>query len=209
MFMQTVSAFHAAERIAPATMDGILPGAAVAGILAGSLVETRAGWRPVETLSQGDEVSTYDGGFRAVRQIARRRARLASVTEVVHVPGGALGNCCGLKLMPGQHVFVASSVVEQVLDCAGVLVRADALVGHRGTSRRPCVKPDEAFELRFATDEIVYVNSGMLIHCAATASHGLVPGGDYFRSLEGARARAMLALIAAGATTTAGLPAAA
>lgn len=211
MFMQDATSFRAAEKIAlslhgltsgglnlgPDTCDG--------GILAGSLVETEAGWRPVERLARGIRVATWDGGFRPLVAVERRRLWPAAGVEVIHVPDGALDTCSGFDLLPGQQVFLASAVAEAVLGVAGAMVPASALAGHAGITRRPLAGPAEVITLRFAGEELVYVNSGALVRCAAEAPGARqdVGAAGFFEVLDEARARAMLALIAEGALTTA------
>jgi hypothetical protein len=208
MFMQDATSFRAAEKIA-LSLHGLTaggqPDACDAGILAGSLVETESGWRPVERLARGTRVATWDGGFRPLAAVERRRLWPAAGIEVIEVPGGALDTCSGFSLLPGQHVFLSSAVAEEVLGAEGALLPASALAGHAGITRLPLLRPAEVITLRFAGEEIVYVNSGALVHCAAeapAARKGAV-GAGFFTVLDEARAQAMLALVAAGALTTA------
>ncbi len=213
MFMQNATTFRAAGTIALSLHDLNLAGldlgpeAPAAGILAGSLVETAAGWRPVETLARGVRVATWDGGFRPLAGVERHHLWPAAGTEVIHVPGGALDNCTEFDVLPGQHVFIASAIAEEVLGAAGALVPAAALAGHAGISRRALAHPAEVITLRFAGEEVVYVNSGALVHCAAAVpgARPSTPRPGFFPVLDEDRARAMLALVADGARTTAGI----
>ncbi|MBC7141412.1 MAG: Hint domain-containing protein [Rhodobacteraceae bacterium] len=206
MFMQNATDFRAAEKIS-LSLHGlnILPDFGASGLLAGSLVETERGWRPVETLARGARIATYDGGFCPVTRVERHHVWPAAGAEVIHVPGGALDNCSDFSLLPGQHLLVTSQVAEEVLDCAGALIPASALVGYRGITRQGLVRPAEVLSLRFAAEEVVYVNSGALIHCAADGPEATEARSAYFEVLDEARAQAMLALIAAGAMTSDGL----
>jgi hypothetical protein len=208
MFMQNATTFRAAEKIALSlTGLNLVPDFAAPGLLAGSLVETESGWRPVESLTRGMRVATWDGGFSPVARLERQHLWPAPEVEVIDVPGGALDTCTEFSLLPGQHVFIASAVAEEVLGTGGALLPAAALAGHFGITRRRLCRPAEVLTLRFATEEIVYVNSGALIHCAADGAAGrpasLRP--DDFEVLDEDRAQAMLALIAAGVLTTAGI----
>lgn len=206
MFMQNATSFRAAEKIA-LSLHGLnlAPGFPSTGILAGSLVETEAGWRPVETLAGGIRVATYDGGFRPVVRVERHHLWPAAEAEAVHVPGGALDTCAGFSLLPGQHVYLTSAVVEEVLGAEGALVPAASLAGHAGITRAPLPRPTEVLSLHFAAEEIVYVNSGALVHCPAEGARRGVPQAGYFEVLAEDRARVMVALIAEGALSTAEL----
>ncbi len=208
MFMQNATTFRAAEKIALSLAGlNLAPDVAAPGVLAGSLVETGSGWRPVESLTQGTLVATWDGGFSPVLRVERQHLWPAPEVEVIHVPGGALDTCTEFSLLPGQYVFVASAVAEEVLGTGGALVPAAALVGHFGITRRRLFRPAEAVTLRFAAEEIIYVNSGALVHCTAGGAEGRPASTppEYFEMLDEDRAQAMLALIAAGALTTAGI----
>lgn len=206
MFMQNAKDFRAAEKISLALHGlNILPEFGASGLLAGNLVETESGWRPVETLARGARVATYDGGFCRVARVERHHVWPAAATEVIHVPGGALDNCSDFSLLPGQQVLLTSQVAEAVLDRAGALIPASALVGYRGITRQGLVRPAEVLSLRFAAEELVYVNSGALIHCAAEGPEATDARSGFFEVLDEARAQAMLALMAAGAMTSDGL----
>lgn len=215
MFMQDAKSFAAAEKITLA-LHGLTnaPAIGAPGILAGSLVETGAGWRPVETLSRGVRVATYDGGFCPLIRVERRHLWPVAGAHLIHVPGGALDNCADFALMPGQQVLIASDIAEAVLDSAAVLVPAASLIGYRGIARQPLDRPAEVLSLIFAGEEVVYVNSGALIHCAADGAPDRAAGLErrpavaFFESLAADRATALLALIGEGARTTADLVAA-
>lgn len=208
MFMQNATTFRAAEKISAEKIAlalhglNILPDFAASGLLAGSLVETERGWRPVESLARGTRVATYDGGFCPIARVERHHLWPAAEAAVIHVPGGALDNCSEFRLLPGQHVLVTSDVAEEVLDCAGALIPASALVGFRGITRQGLVRPAEVLSLRFAAEEVVYVNSGALIHCAAEGPQATEAQSAFFEVLDEARAQAMLALMAAGTLTS-------
>lgn len=206
MFMQNATNFRSAEKVSLALHGlNILPDFGASGLLAGSLVETERGWRPVETLARGARVATYDGGFCPIVRVERHHVWPAAEAEVIHVPGGALDNCSDFSLLPGQHLLVTSDVAEDVLDCAGALIPASALVGYRGITRQGLLRPAEVLSLRFDSEEIVYVNSGALIHCAAEGPETAEARSAFFDVLDEARAEAMLALMAAGAMRSDGL----
>ncbi|SPH18735.1 hypothetical protein DEA8626_02277 [Defluviimonas aquaemixtae] len=203
MFMKHSTHFEPAEKITLARLGvGHVTEPVSAGLLVGSLVETTSGWRPVETLKQGMRVATYDGGFRPVVRLGRRRLSPDGPRKIIHVPAGTIDNCSALNLLPDQHVFLASQAAEEVLDTAGALLPAGALVGYRGIVARPVAAPVEVLTVRFDEEEVVYVNSGALLHCPTArpdAGDGRVRS-EFFEVLDEPRARAMLALIADATT---------
>lgn len=167
MFMQNASAFRRAEKIG-FSLNGLpaAPGLSRAGILAASLIETPQGWCRAGALMRGSLVQTWDGGLRPVAALERSYLVPETGDGLIHVPGGALDNCADLWLMPGQAVLIGSDVVREVLEAEGALVPARDLVGFRGIGVGRTEKMAEMVTLRFAEDEIAYVNSGALVHCA-------------------------------------------
>ena len=164
-----------------------------AGLAAGTLVETAVGWRAVELLRVGDHVHTLDGGLRQVRRVERTyygetRGGYA-LDGVLHVPGGAIGNCDAMVLMPQQQVMMMSRVAEDLLGVPMVLLPASALDGYRGISRTAVDGLVEAITLGFDDEEIVYANSGVLMQCAGTV------GSDFFTVLDHGRAKALVSLL--------------
>lgn len=206
MFMQDATSFRPAAKIAlPLPGLDLRPDGSAPGIVADSLVETDTGWRAAGALLPGTRVATWDGGFRPLVAVERRTLWPAAGIELIEVPGGALDTCAGFALLPGQHVFLASAIAETVLGAPGVLLPAAALAGHAGITRRLLLRPVEAVTLRFAGEEIVYVNSGALVHCPAgpgRARPASARPSGFFEVLDGDRARAMLALVADGALTS-------
>lgn len=202
MFMHNAKSFLDAEKIAiAAAAAGLSHDAAMAGIMAGALVETEAGWRPVEMVTAGTSVSTWDGGFRNVRRVDRRHV-WAGAREVL-IPGGALANCSDLCLLPGQHVLIESRIAEAVLGQAAVMVQAAALDGFRGIRMRPIDRPVETVSLVFDAEEMVYLNSGCLIHSAglSDAVGGAMQTG-FFPVLDGVQAASLVGLLTDGALSS-------
>lgn len=160
-------------------------GVAGRGIVAGSLVETAGGWRPVETVGSGMRLATFDGGMRPVASVTRWL--LPAGTALVHVPGGAFSACADLLLPAGQPVLLPTGAAEEVLGEAFAFVPAAVLIGRQGVDVLRCGAPVEAVTLGFAEDEAVWVNSGVLLHAPGAVSDGFWP------MLEARAGAAMLA----------------
>jgi len=163
------------------------------GIISGSLVETQTGWRPVELLRAGDLVQTFDGGLRQVQGVERAYYGAAhggfSIDGVIFIPGGALGNCEALFVMPEQHLMIQSDLAAELLGTPTVLLPASALVGFYGIDWKQPAGVIEAITLGFEQEEVVYANSGVLLHCPTRT------GSDFFTSLDHWRAKALLSLM--------------
>ena len=65
MFMQDFSR-HITDTATAVYPQNCAPSPVTTGLVAGTLVETKAGWQKVETLRLGDFVQTLDGGLARV-----------------------------------------------------------------------------------------------------------------------------------------------
>lgn len=200
MFMQDFTRFAPVGTAFPA-----LP--VTTGMAAGTPVETRAGWTPVERLRPGDAVYTLDGGLRTIAAMDRSWLLPAMQGTMLTVPGGAFGNCADLVLMPDQHVLLdldREDIAQGVLpDALAVLIPARALEGERQIHSRAVTEPMEVITLLFPEEELVWAASGVLLHCPAIAAGvGSPPAGDVLPCLTAAVARRVLAARAGDA----GLP---
>jgi len=164
------------------------------GVLAGTLVETARGWQPVEQVRMGDGVQTLDGGLAKVLGVDRRILRPDMGQAVVSVPGGAFDACSDLQVLPGQHLLLDTLGDAGFPDDAFVLIPALALEGRAGCSRRFALREIEVITPMFASEELVWANSGLLIHCPGIAEGaGRRPASDFFPRLDLTDARALLA----------------
>lgn len=162
-----------------------------AGLVAGTLVETDAGWQPVESLAIGQPVQTWDGGLQPLVRLERRR--IAPGAGLVAVPGGVLSTCSDLLLLPDQHVLVETGAAAMLLDQDVALVPAAALLGWQGVTVERPRRGIDIIGLAFETEEAVYANTGALVHCAAAGAPAReVPRSEFFTVLDRDGARALL-----------------
>lgn len=145
------------------------------GIVAGTLVATSMGWRPVEALMVGDEVMTFDGGLQRVTGLGRGRlwwgdSECPRGMWPIRVPAGLLGNRRDLVLMPDETVVVESDTAEDIYDDPFALVPALALTEMPGVER---IRPEENAEvvsISFAEDQVIFVEGSALILCTTGAA---------------------------------------
>ncbi|MBJ6373300.1 Hint domain-containing protein [Sedimentitalea arenosa] len=157
----------------------------------GTMLETPTGWRRVEELSAGDQVYTLDGGFTELT--GTRSHRLAPGTaRMMHVPAGALNNCSDLILTAGQHVAMIEPECETLFGAPCVLVPAAAMAGFRGIHALTAFGETTATELTFDTEEIVYAQTGALLHVASGTTD------PFFRTLGYGETRALLTMLNGG-----------
>lgn len=153
-----------------------------AGFLAGTRVETARGWRPVETLVVGDLVQTFDGDLKQVIDTHHAIIRKQDAPQLIEVPGGMLNTCSTLRMMPGQKILLRGADVESLTGLPHALIPVDLMVGHGGIRRISAAQDLRRITLKFEEEELIFANTGALLHCA-----GPDRKGSHFRSL-GARA---------------------
>lgn len=169
------------------------PRAMPSGLLAGTLVETATGWHGIETLQPGQQVQTLDGGLVALQRVDRHRVQPNGRASLIHLPGGCLDACSDLTLLPGQHLLVDTLDDRLLAGAPFVLVPALALLALDGPRR---YRPETGFEvitLRFAEEEVVFAQSGVLFHCPALhAQADRAPEDSFFPRLGLERAATFL-----------------
>ena len=196
MFMQDFA--HTAATATP-VLSPADPGRATAlrpltcGLVAGTLVETAMGWKPVQDLRLDEAVQTLDGGLARVRALDRRHLSPASNPLLVHVPGGAFDACSDLLLLPDQPVLLdslgARVAVDGREDALFVLVPALALIGLHGVRRVDLQRNLEVVTPLFAEEEMVYAQTGVLLRCPGMAPD---PAESFFPELDLLEAMAFL-----------------
>ncbi|PTV94594.1 Hint domain-containing protein [Rhodobacter aestuarii] len=103
---------------------------------AGTLIATRRGPKPVETLQPGDKLQTSDNGFRPVDWVGRWRVNGRGRSAPVRIAPGVLNNDRALYLS-GQHRVLLRPTAGPLVG-EEVLVAAKTLVGLPGITRLPC-----------------------------------------------------------------------
>jgi hypothetical protein len=137
---------------------------AIPCFVAGSMILTPQGLRPVEDLLPGDLVTTRDHGVMPVRWVARSRLAAESLETdprlcPIRIRAGALGEGLprrDLRLSPQHRVLVAGRVVERMAKAPEALGPVSGLVGLRGVSVEPAT-------------EIVYVHLVLDTHAVVEA----------------------------------------
>lgn len=148
-----------------------------------TMVETPQGWVAAHTLRAGDALATLDGGFAPITAISTSNVTGA----MVRIPGGALSNCSDVVL-PGD-VHVGLELPNHVSDAPFVTVPLSALCGWQGI-RPTLVGAAELATLHFDTEELIYAQTGLLIHAAHS-------GETFFNRLSYGETRARITLLQA------------
>lgn len=146
--------------------------ARTSGMVAGTKVATNAGWAKVETICEGQQVLTFDGGLQTVIAVTRNLL-MADTLDIaswpLSVPAGALGNREDMNILPHQSVMIESDAAEDMTGDPFALIPGAALLGFRGITQERPSEWVEVYQLHFAQDEIVFANIGALFLCRAQA----------------------------------------
>lgn len=170
----------------PASFLRVLPATAPTGLSATTLIEGASGWQTADTLRIGARVHTFDGGLVTILGLARNPVR---DTPAILIPGGIAGNCADLTLARGQHILVDTLDDPGLPDAEMVLVPATAFLGLPGVIETRL--SEELITLMFAHEEILWANSGTLVHCPSLAGTDLEDG--FFQRLSAAHAQSFIA----------------
>ncbi|MCE8517904.1 Hint domain-containing protein [Ruegeria pomeroyi] len=153
-----------------AALDGLLI-TGQSGFLAGTMVASNLGWRPVETLKVGDKVLTFDHAMQTVADIQRETVLLPhglpATLHPVRLPRGVCHNRRDLWLMPDQGLLVECEAALDVLGDPFAVVPVRLLCGYRGIDAGRPGERVEITTLAFHQDEVIYVEGGLLAHCPA------------------------------------------
>jgi len=145
---------------------------ATSGLVSGTRVAGRRGWRPVEAVAVGDEILTFDDGLQNVVRIRRTpywtgHGACPEALWPLFVPAGAIGNRVEIWLLPEQLVIIENDAADELMGDAFAMIPAHTLEGYLGIERRaPCAE-FELVTLYFEDEQVVFSNCGALFHCPA------------------------------------------
>jgi hypothetical protein len=173
------------------------------GMVAGTRVATGLGWRPVESIAEGDLVLTFDGGLQQVVSVTRGTlwndpSACPESLWPLYIPAHVIGNAEPIVVLPELAVMVESDAADVVLDDPFALMMSSVLDGFRGIERIPPAGPVEVIQLVFEEDQVVFAAHGALIFCPRVQVLPLdevlsgQPGGAGYRALSGADATLLI-----------------
>ena len=193
MFMQDFTQTTTSFALVTPRPRAVVQAPVIGGIVAGTLVETETGWTPVEALRIGTRVHTLDGGLTRILALDRRSLAAEAENALIHVPGGLCDACSDLMLVPGQHVLIDTLGDREHGHAPFLLVPAGALTSDPLVHRNVPDLKVEVITPLFAEEEVVFANSGVLLHCPSVIDGaGRYPGTSFFPRLDAATARRFL-----------------
>ena len=139
---------------------GVLP---QTGFLPGAKLITSIGSQPVERLSSGMKVLTFDGGFQHVTQV--ERIILNAGTSVISVPKGVIGNADEIQLPHDQGLMFDAEMSQEAFVEPFSLITASQMDGHWGIKRETLDEPTVLTRIHFAQDEVILSTIGAMFLC--------------------------------------------
>ena len=140
---------------------------AVPCFVAGTLIDTDVGARPVEQLEVGDQVLTHDGTLMPIRWIGSRSLNSVALKRCpnlkpVLIKRDAFGEGLPKKdlyVSPQHRIFVSGWRAELLFGESDVLVPAIHLVNDKSIIRDVSNKPVSYFHFATAEHQVVFANS--------------------------------------------------
>ena len=127
--------------------------------VAGTLIQTDRGERPVEDLVAGDRVMTRDRGYQSVRWAGRVEVAPGPATWPVRITAGALGDglpARDLRVSPQHRVLVSGARLQLAMSLPEALVPARHLVNGSTILREAGDLPVSYHHLLFDRHEVIY-----------------------------------------------------
>lgn len=143
----------------------------------GTLIETPDGPRYIETLREGDLVTTLDNGPQPIRWIGSRKFPGTGVNAPVRFRAGVLGNVRELRVSQNHRMLIRGAQAELLFGQPEVLVAAKHLVNGTTITIAPQDRV-EYFHFLFDRHEIVFAE--------CCASESLFPGQQTLRNVDDA-----------------------
>ncbi|MEF3047915.1 Hint domain-containing protein [Pseudotabrizicola sp. L79] len=145
--------------------------------VAGTMILTPEGERPVEALQPGDLVITKDDGPQPVRWIGQRRVPALGNLAPIEIRAGTFGPHRRLLVSPQHRVLVRDCLAELLFGEAEVLVAAQDLVNGRTVRRR------EGGEVDYVH---ILFDRHQLVSSAGLTTESFLPGPQSTKMFEAA-----------------------
>ena len=165
-------------------LDPVLLGAGC-GIVEGTLVTTHRGLTPMEAVSAGDELMTFDGGMQPVLAVLRDQlwAGVGECPEALWpllVSAGTIDNENEMLVMPHQGILIETDEITDQWGDPFAVVPAAALQVLPGVEKQRPYGTVEVMLPIFEEDQMVFAENGSLMFCQSHwgVSAGFLPKHD-------------------------------
>ena len=154
---------------------GVVNVSSIPCFVAGTLIATPDGQRPVEALCLGDMVVTKDDGPQPLRWMGSRTVQAQDNFAPIRIRANTFGQHDELLVSPEHRVLIRDSVAELLFGEQEVLVAAKDLVNDRSVTRRVGGQVTYV-HLMFDRHQVVY-SEGL-------ATESFLPGPQTTKSFE-------------------------
>jgi hypothetical protein len=174
---ETVNFTYEVESSTGEIDTGFVTIATVPCFVAGTLIQTETGQRPVEELRPNDLVWTLDRGLQPLRWIGQRTVAAIGTYAPVCIAAGTFGDHAKLMLSPQHRVLVSNPRADLVFGTPEVLIAAKHLIDDRNVTS--CEGGSVTYvHLLFDQHEIVLANG--------LATESFLPGPQTVDAFEDA-----------------------
>jgi hypothetical protein len=153
--------------------------------VAGTMIRTEHGEKPVEEIRAGDLVYTHDDGLQPIRWVGRKTVSAEGALAPIRIKAGTFGPHGTLMVSPQHRVLVRDVLAELLFGEAEVLVAAKDLVNDRTVRVRRGGEVDYV-HLLFDRHQIVF-SQGL-------ATESFLPGPQMSSILEQSSADEIFAI---------------
>ncbi len=130
-------------------------------LTSGTMIQTRSGETPVETLKEGDLVQTLSDGCQPVLMTGSQSRKPRPETAPITFAKGCLGANTPkrtLRVSPQHRMLVTSPVAYDLLGCPHAYIPAKKLAGVDGVSKGQGVQPVTYWHLLFERHQSILAN---------------------------------------------------
>lgn len=142
--------------------DGLEPVGLPASIAKGAMIETDAGFAPVERLKVGDLVQTRDNGFLPIRWLVQRTVPAMGGFRPIELRAPFFGLQGDLWVGPDQRLLIEGSSVEYLFGEEEMLVEARHLLDDRAARLVQNVKHVTYYQILLDHHEVLCVSGAEL-----------------------------------------------
>ncbi len=153
--------------------------------VAGTLIETDRGLRPVESLAPGDLVLTRDSGLQPLRWTGRRVVEARGAFAPIRIAANTFGRHAALMVSPQHRILLRDPLAELLFEADEVLVSAKDLVN------RAEVRVVEGGQVEYVH---ILFERHQVIYSAGLATESFLPGPETGNLFEAEIAAEILAL---------------
>lgn len=174
---ETYNFSYTVQNAAGISDTAFVTAAQVPCFVAGTLILTPEGERPVETLRPGDLVMTQDDGAQPLRWVGRRRVAALGDLAPIRIAADTFGTHRALLVSPLHRILIRDALAELLFGEGEVLVAAKDLVNDRSV-RRVAGGMVDYVHILFDRHQVV-VSEGL-------PTESFLPGPQITRSFEAA-----------------------